>query len=141
MKYLLLLFSSDSVIINDLNLSVSDSFSIWFWIAIIELIIIVFLILKLNKKQKPLAFSNVSKEKLKQDMKKGVDMDNLMHSIVGAKELYKELSKKCHPDRFVNSDKQPNAEEIFQEITDSKRNFKKLEELKIRAIKDLEIDF
>ena len=42
-------------------------------------------------------------------------MNNLMDSIHNSRNLYKELSKKCHPDRFINDPKQKIAEEIFQD--------------------------
>ena len=40
-------------------------------------------------------------------------MNNLMDSMHKSRNLYKELSKKCHPDRFINNPKQKIAEEIF----------------------------
>jgi curved DNA-binding protein CbpA len=67
-------------------------------------------------------------------------MNSLMDSINGSKDLYKELSRVCHPDRFTNSDKQKNAEEIFQEISKNKRDFNKLSELKKRVIAELNIN-
>ena len=68
-------------------------------------------------------------------------MDNLMSSIHKAKPLYKELTKNCHPDKFVNDARQKIAEEIFQEISNSERDFEKLTMLKIRAVKELNITF
>ncbi|MCH3884774.1 hypothetical protein [Tenacibaculum aquimarinum] len=68
-------------------------------------------------------------------------MDALMNNINSSKLLYKELSRVCHPDRFVNSDKQKIAEEIFKNISKNKRKFKELEILKERAINELKIKF
>lgn len=68
-------------------------------------------------------------------------MENLMDSINGARTLYKELSRKCHPDRFVNTPKEKIAQEIFQEITKNQRNFEKLKLLKEKAINSLNINF
>ena len=68
-------------------------------------------------------------------------MNNLMDSIHNSRNLYKELSKKCHPDRFINDPKQKIAEEIFQEISENERNFEKLSLLKLRAINELNINF
>lgn len=113
---------------------------IWLWISIFELLIIVYLFYKLKFKKHRLDFSDLSKEKLQTAKATSIDMDNLMNSINGAGELYKELSRKCHPDRFVNSNKQSLAEEIFQEISRNKRNFKALQDLKNRAINELEIN-
>jgi hypothetical protein len=115
--------------------------SIWFCIALIELLIIVYLIFKSKKKKSELAFGDLSKKKIRNSKKSEIDMSNVMNSINGSKTLYKELSRSCHPDRFVNSDKQLIAEEIFQDITKHKRDFKKLTELKERAIIELNINF
>ena len=68
-------------------------------------------------------------------------MNNLMDSIHNSRNLYKELSKKCHPDRFINDPKQKIAEEIFQEISENERNFEKLSLLKQRAINELNLTF
>jgi uncharacterized protein YozE (UPF0346 family) len=115
--------------------------SIWLWIALIEFMIIVFLIVKLKKKQHVLKFENLSKEKMKSAKESEIDMTNLMNSINKSKELYKELSRYCHPDRYINTDKQKTAEEIFQEISKHKRDFKKLSELKEKATDVLNINF
>jgi uncharacterized protein YozE (UPF0346 family) len=142
MKNILLQVKADSVVVAE-TISNTDSttFSIWFWVAIIEFVIIVFLVLKLKKKGKDLKFGDLSKDKMRDAKKADVDMDNLMNSINGSKDLYKELSRTCHPDRFINSDKQKLAEEIFQDISKHKRDFKKLTELKERAITELNINF
>lgn len=141
MKNILLQVKTDSVVAETVSNADSTTISIWFWVAIIEFVIIVFLFFKLKKKGKDLKFGNISKDKLHNAKKIDVDMDNLMNSINGSKDLYKELSRTCHPDRFINSDKQKLAEEIFQEISKHKRNFKRLTELKERAIIELNINF
>ena len=73
------------------------------------------------------------KPKMNKDILKAksgdVDMGNLFDSINGSRDLYKKLSRKCHPDRFVGSDKQSIAEKLMQEVTKNKRNFNKLTEL------------
>lgn len=134
----------DSVIIFDKTISnmpsMNDTISIWFWIAIIEFILLVWLLLKLQKqKRQKLDLSNVKKSDLNKS--KDIDMDNLMYSIHHSRELYKELSKNCHPDRFVNTLLQPIAEEIFQRISSNKRNYKQLLDLKEEAINKLNINF
>jgi len=78
---------------------------------------------------------------MKEDLKGSFDMDNLMNSINSSKSLYKELSRLCHPDRFIGDEKQNIAQEIFKEISKSKRDFGKLESLKERAKKELNINF
>ena len=55
-----------------------------------------------------------------------IDMNNLMNSIHRSRELYKELSSKYHPDRFVNTPEYEIAEEIFQRISKNERNYKEL---------------
>jgi len=83
----------------------------------------------------------VTKTDIKKSKKTDIDMDNLMNSINGSRDLYKTLNKKCHPDRFVNSDKQELVVKIFQEISRNKRDFEKLNKLKLRAEKELNINF
>jgi len=119
----------------------SSSFSLWFWVALVEFIIIIILLLKFRKKENNLKFGDLSKDKIRNAKKSDIDMGNLMNSINGSKDLYKELSRNCHPDRFVKTDKQEIAEKIFQEISKYKRDFNKLNELKQRAINELNIKF
>ncbi|RCW91317.1 molecular chaperone DnaJ [Winogradskyella arenosi] len=115
------------------------SISIWFWLAIIECIIIIYLVFKLKKRNVNLDFADISKDKLNSVKSSSIDMGNVMNSINSSRGLYKNLSRLCHPDRFINSEKQELAESIFQEITKHKRNFQKLSELKQRAKEELEI--
>ncbi|WP_264520948.1 molecular chaperone DnaJ [Flavobacterium sp. N1994] len=115
--------------------------SVWFWIAIVELAVILFLIHKLKRKMKVSTLSDLETKNIKNSKKSNVDMDNLINSIHNSRTLYKELSKKCHPDKFINDSKQKVAEEIFQEITKNERNFEKLNALKLRAINELNINF
>jgi hypothetical protein len=141
MKNLLLQVNTDNVVAETIVNSETTSFSIWFWIALAELLIIIFLFLMLRKKNSNLKFGDVTKDKMRNAKKSDIDMNNLMNSINGSKELYKKLSRSCHPDRFINSDKQKIAEEIFQEISKNKRDFKILTELKEKAIIELNIKF
>lgn len=131
----------NEIVVNDLKES-----TYWLWFAICEFLIILILIIiviKLYRKLKDnqnLAFSDVDKNEFKKRMKhSSVDMDGLMNSINNSKSLYKKLSRVCHPDRFVNTNKHKKSEEIFQELSNSKRDFKKLEALKERAKKELNI--
>ncbi len=114
--------------------------SLWFWIAIIELILILFFIYKLKSKKKVFELSDLETRNIKNSKKSNIDMDNLINSIHNSRTLYKELSKKCHPDKFINDSKQKAAEEIFQEITKNERDFEKLNALKLRAINELNIN-
>ncbi len=112
---------------------------IWIVIAIIEFLVILFLLLK--KKKTNLDYSDVNQSEIKKMKNQDIDMDNLMNSINHSKELYKELSKKCHPDRFVNTPLQEVADKLFQEITANQRNHKRLTELKEQAKTELNINF
>jgi hypothetical protein len=141
MKNMLLIIQTKVVSSKITEATDTTAFSIWFWIALVELIVIAYLIFKPKKKESELAFGDLSKKKIRNSKKSEIDMSNVMNSINSSKTTYKELSRACHPDRFVNSDKQLIAEEIFQEITKFKRDFKKLTELKERAITELNINF
>jgi hypothetical protein len=140
MKNILLLVKNDSIVKVSTLQSSTYFNNIWLWMSIFEFLIIIFLFYKLKNKKSGLEFNDLPKDKLKTAKSTSIDMDNLMNSINGAGELYKELSKKCHPDRYVNSDKQSLAEEIFQEISKNKRNFKALQDIKVRAINELKIN-
>lgn len=137
----ILLIQTDTTKVATLHSSNSIWTSFWFWVAIIEFVIIIFLLIRQKHKNTDLAFSDIGKEALKNSKTANIDMDNLMNSINIAGELYKELSRKCHPDLFVNMPNQKIAEEIFQEISKNKRNFEKLSALKQRAINELNLNF
>ena len=129
---------SDSLnVLNNSNESLID-FSFWFWVALLEFVIILYLFRR-KRKMKNLSFEGIAKEKIKVAQSTEIDMDNLINSISSSKELYKKLIKVCHPDKFVNTDKQILAEKISQEISKNKRNFKVLNQLKLRAEKELKI--
>lgn len=99
--------------------------------------LIVFLVLVL--------FSRNRKYEKLRDFKKNnnnkIDMDDLQLNINNSKELYKKLVKLCHPDKFIDEIEKEIAENLTKEIVQNKRNFKKLEELKMIAIKKLHIKF
>lgn len=120
--------------------SITDSVSIWFWIAVIQFVLIAWLLAKLHKqKRTKLELFDVKKSDLKKSG--NVNMDNLMNSIHYSRELYKELSRKCHPDRFVNTSEQEIAEELFQRISRNKRNYEQLMLLKEEAKNKLNLTF
>ena len=125
------------------TLSQSESLlvSTWFWIAIVDFLIIVLLIIRLKKKKPNQPFNDLPKDKIKNAKSTPIDMDNLMDSINGSRNLYKELSKACHPDKFINTEKQKIAEDIFQDISKDKRNYAKLLAHKERAKNELNINF
>lgn len=141
MKQILLQIKSDSLAIETISKAENSLDSTWFWIAIIEFSIIVLLLIRLKTKKSDLAFSDLPIDKMKNAKSSSIDMDNLMNSINGSRDLYKELSRACHPDKFVNTEKQKIAEEIFQNISKDKRNFEKLLALKERAKIELNVNF
>lgn len=107
----------------------SNSSNFWHYIAFGEFLIIlslVFYIIYLKRRQ---TLSKFEKEIL-EAKNTDIDMDDLMLSINKSRELYKELSRKCHPDQHMNSEFQKEIEELFQEITKNKRNFQELVKLK-----------
>jgi hypothetical protein len=122
------------------KVSSENQVNLWMLVAIFEFLIILWLLSKLKKRNSGLDFQNVSKADLKDLKNQSIDMDNLMNSINKSKELYKELSKKCHPDRFVNTDLQEVADKLFQEITLNQRNYNRLIELKEEAKQKLNIN-
>ena len=117
----------------------NDNISIWLWIALIEFVIIILLLIKICVKRRPLDLADMSKKDLIQG-NVNTNMQDLFDSIANSKNLYKELSRHCHPDKFANTPLQEVAEEIFQEITRNKRNYKRLTELKSIAKDKLNIN-
>lgn len=110
----------------------------WEYIAITELVIILILIAFVVHLRNKSNLKNKIKNSIKQQG--GVDANEVMKDIWLSKGSYDELKKKCHPDRFVGDEnKQRIANEIFQEITKNKNNYQKLQELKQRAINELNI--
>lgn len=137
---ILLQIKADSSSVTN-TVSSTSGINIWFWLCLIELIIILVLLFKVKRANSNLTFADLNKDNLKKSKEASIDFGNVMNSINGAGELYKELSRKCHPDRFIDSPLQKHAEEIFQEISKNKRDFEKLSALKERAISELKITF
>lgn len=118
--------------------SLQSSSSYWIWIALGELVIILFLLIKRK--------SHTSNRQAKQAFKskalsEEIDFSNVINSSFHANELYDMLKKKCHPDRFTDMKEQEVANQLFQQITQHKRNYKKLRELQQEAIKKLNLNF
>lgn len=126
---------------NQIHTLDDNSFNWWMIIALIELLLIIILIIRHNKSQKINLARNDGFDELRRAKTKDIDMANLMNSINLSKDLFKDLSKKCHPDKFHDNDIKVKAEILFQEISKNKRNYSKLLELKKKAIKDLNINF
>lgn len=110
----------------------------WLWIAIFEFVLIVFLIIIVKIKLKDTIRQKFKKESLEQE----IDFNNIINSSFNSKKLYDELKVKCHPDRFpTDIEKNIIAVSIFQDITKSQNNVKRLIELKEEAKQKLNINF
>ncbi len=112
--------------------------NLWIWISIFEAICIIGLLLILLKRQQK---QTKIRHQFKTDAKKGeVDFNNIIISSFHAGDLYNQLKKVCHPDRF-SSDPElaAKADNLFQQITQNKHDLKKLQELKIKAVQELHI--
>lgn len=121
-----------------LEKSYANSSNIWLYLAFGEFLIILFLIIYINHLKRKQTVTKFEKEIL--EAKDGdINMVDLMLSINKSRELYKELSRKCHPDKHIESLFQKEIEELFQEITENKRNFQELVKLKEIAINKFNI--
>lgn len=138
MKQILLQIITDSTKVIMTKSKSGFSQNYWFWIAAAELGVILFLATKLVKK-KEVVFDTKTEDLLNSSKSTNIDMTNLMDSINKSRDLYKLLSSKCHPDRFLDAEKNKLADDLFQEITKSQRNYARLLELKETAINKLNI--
>lgn len=110
----------------------------WKYSAIGELVIIIILVILFLKPKKN---RTTIETELKKARKNNVNMDDLMLNINNSRNLYKLLSKNCHPDHFINSTSHSEIELLFQKITENKRNFQELVKLKEIAINTFNIKF
>jgi hypothetical protein len=141
---LLLTSSQVSLVTNSLD-EVADlsliNHPMWFWLFLVQCMIILLLTHLLVQKKINAELAEFEKERVRGYGKTKVDMDNVVNSINEAEKLYKELSRKCHPDRFIGDARQEQAELLFQEISSNKRDYNSLIFLKKEAIKKLDIQF
>lgn len=112
--------------------------NIWLWIALAELAVIVALVVLVSRKTKK---QNLLEQKFKADaLQQEIDMNDVMGNIFQAKQLYDQLKRSCHPDRFTDRELRLKADALFQQITENKRNYSRLQELKAQAEKELMIN-
>jgi membrane-associated HD superfamily phosphohydrolase len=111
--------------------------SIWFWIILVIVLSITLVLRKHFNDKKKLAFGNVESNDKKKAQASAINMEDLMNNINGASELYKELSRTYHPDKFIGTNLEIKANKIFQEISANKRNYDGLCKIKERAQKEL----
>ncbi len=102
---------------------------VWFWLFLVQCVIIVSLVFFLVEKKINTGLAVHEKKRMQEYGKKEVDLGNVMRSINEAKKLYKELSLKCHPDRYAGDPRQYIARELFREVSANKRNHQKLREI------------
>jgi len=110
--------------------------NVWFWTAIIEFLIILILIITSkrgkNKKWEKFQF-------MKGDDNIDVNFSSIIKDTFQAPEMYKKLMSICHPDRFLDEDKNRIAEELSKEIGENQYNLAELERLGKLAEEKLEI--
>ena len=114
-----------------------DSINWWMIIAIVEFAIVIFLLFSKVKR------NDDKRRAKKQVMAEGeIDFGNVIASSFGAADsLYRQLVRKCHPDKFVgDEEKQTIAKDLAARIGENKHDLKKLNELKKEAIDKLNIN-
>ena len=128
-------FLSDTIDVVAEQVSTSG-INVWMIVALAELIIIIALFLSRNK------INDKQTELKRKVMAEGdIDIGNTMNSMFNAEPLYKELIRKCHPDRFApDEEKMAIASELSMRITKNKQNRKNLEALRQEAINKLNIN-
>lgn len=114
-----------------------NSLNGWMIAAIAELVLIIILLLSKGK-------ADDKKRSIKRLVKEEGDINfgNVIASSFGAKALYDELIRKCHPDRFApDEEKVAIANDIMERLGKYKNDLEKLNELKEEAIDKLNINF
>lgn len=133
-----LIKDSINSIIAEQTSAAASTVDVWMWIAFAELIIIIFLLAKSMKGKRSIS----DKEKFRMNAMSGeIDFGNILKSSFLSQQLYDELKVKCHPDRFPDDEEKNRiANQIFQEISKNRHNYKKLLELKEQAKQKLNIN-
>ena len=107
----------------------------WFIISIIELLFILYLLFRLRNSKK----SNPEEIEIKEAKDSSIDMEEMMKNIHLSTELHKKLSRLCHPDRFAGTELMELANNLFQEVQQSSKNYSQLLLLKERISNELKI--
>ena len=66
-----------------------------------------------------------------------IDYSSLFSSMENGQQLFNQLKVRCHPDRYIGTEKQALAEEIFKQVQANSTNYSKLLVLKERIDKEL----
>lgn len=113
--------------------------NLWLWIALAELAAIIVLLVLLRRKARG---ENRLKQRFKSDaIQQEVNMEDVMGNIFQARQLYDQLKRQCHPDRFTDPELRIKADALYQQITENKRNFTRLQELRSQAEQKLHLHF
>ena len=107
----------------------------WIIVSGLELIVILILLIRLRKLKR----SNPEEQEIRKSKGSNIDMDEMMKNIHLSNELYKKLSRVCHPDRFVGTPLTALANELFQEVQQSSKNYAQLLLLQDRITNELQI--
>lgn len=100
----------------------------WMLIAVIELFIIIVLLFKRKKETNKTKKQMIKEQVLSEE---AIDFNNIINSSFNAKQVYDQLIRECHPDRFPNNPtKQQIALNLSQEVVKNKGNLNRLEELR-----------
>lgn len=110
--------------------------SIWMIVAFIEAALIIFLLIYKGRQNGEKR--NSIKNKV---MAEGeIDFANVLNSSFHSEELYNQLIRLCHPDRYApDEEKMAIANDISTRVTESRHSVKALESLRSEAIEKLNI--
>lgn len=110
----------------------------WKYFSLIEFLIILILTFLLFLKKKNI--SKTESDFLYQAKNSEINMNDVILDINNSKILYKQLSKKCHPDLFISTPIHQEMVILFQKISESRRNYHELEKLKEIPINEYKIE-
>jgi len=121
------------------TMSNNNHSNFWFYIAAVELVIIGSVLFYYSRKKRKEQLTG--NEKFFEDSKNNdIDMDEVLFDINNsgeARKFFKQLSKKYHPDKFLDPAMNAKAIIIYQEMTKNKLNLKNLKELEKKAKAEL----
>ena len=103
-------------------------FNGWFYISLLEL---VFVVIILIGRLRMMRRKNAQKREILSS--NNIDYDNIIKSSFNSQSLYDSLKKKCHPDRFLDKEKNIIATGIFAKIVENKYNYQELLSIKEEA--------
>ena len=72
------------------------------------------------------------KKEAEQAIKSQVNFDSLFVSMAHGQQLFKQLQVLCHPDKYIGTNKQEKAEELFKLVMEYSTNYERLLEIQKR---------